>query len=156
MRRLILCSLLLCGTALARPPYRNQAIKQLNFTGSPLESSTMSCSYCHMSDYGGAPWNPFGNALRSTLKADSKRNFSQALYTLLGNLKDSDKDGYEDALEVYAHTLPGDAKSVPNSKHDVLWAAFVKAGGTNLYAPAVRKEQLPSQALPSGANTTKP
>ena len=65
--------------------------------------------------------------------------FPQALYALLQADTDADGDGYPDALEVYAGTLPGDPASVPTPPVQDLRAAFEQAGGVAQYAPPKKK-----------------
>ncbi|GEM48032.1 thrombospondin type 3 repeat-containing protein [Deinococcus cellulosilyticus] len=123
------------GTAFALPQYRLQAIKQFHYKGSTLKKSTMACTFCHVQDSGGAPWNPFGENLRKTFRENPDRSVAEALYLVLEQDLDSDGDGYSDVLEVYAHTFPGNAENKPEKSVDALKTAFEKAGGLEQYAP---------------------
>jgi len=129
---IVLMGSLVASVAVARPPYRLQAITQFHLVADNNNVRTVGCIYCHVSPNGGAPWNPFGENVRANFKG----NISQALYDALKANKDSDGDGYTDVLEVFAGTLPGD----PNSKHLVdpacLQQSLAKAGGVDLYKPA--------------------
>lgn len=129
--------------ALAMPKFRLTAIQQFHYdVGNPLwelDRRVMACTYCHVKDSGGAPWNPFGQALQAQFVTDAatgqKNKFPQVLYDLLKAEKDADADGYPDALEVYAHTLPGDPASRPTQALPELRRAFDAAGGVAQYAP---------------------
>ncbi|MBB6097096.1 hypothetical protein HNR42_000510 [Deinobacterium chartae] len=125
----------LATAALARPPYRTQAIAQFHLEGSPLKKSTMSCAYCHTSDTGGPGWNPFGLEVRAGFAAEPKRRIADVLYRVLQANRDADGDGYPDALEVFARTLPGDPASAPTETLADLEARFQAAGGVEQYAP---------------------
>lgn len=120
--------------AFARPVYRSQAIDQLHIEGSKLSAKTMACTYCHVNASGGAPWNAFGEALKKGFRDHPKAKFDAVLYEVLAANRDSDEDGYPDALEVFAKTLPGDAKSKPTPTLADLRAAFDAAGGVKQYA----------------------
>ena len=66
---LTLLALLGLGSpAAAMPPFRLTAIQQLGYDKlDPLwqySGKVMSCTFCHVNKQGGAPWNPFGEALR--------------------------------------------------------------------------------------------
>ncbi|WP_243398218.1 hypothetical protein [Deinococcus koreensis] len=129
--------------ALAMPRFRIQAIPQLHYdTGNALwelDRRVMACTFCHVKDSGGAPWNPFGQAIQAAFQADAKAGgkakFPEVLYATLKAGGDADGDGYLDALEVYARTLPGDRESVPDRPLKELQAAFEGAGGIAQYAP---------------------
>ena len=98
--------LLLAPFALAMPKFRLQAIQQFHYDKeNPLweyDRRVMACSYCHVKESGGAPWNSFGQALQAQFQADGmkgqKNKFPQVLHDLLKAGKDSDGDGYTDAL----------------------------------------------------------
>lgn len=146
MRRKLLPVLLLpllAAPALAMPKFRLAAIQQFHYdAGNPLweyDKRVMACTYCHVNTSGGAPWNPFGQALQAQFVTDAaagqKNTFPQVLYDLLKAEKDSDGEGYPDALEVFAHTLPGDATSKPKTPLIELQKEFDKAGGVEQYAP---------------------
>ncbi|ADV66365.1 hypothetical protein Deima_0709 [Deinococcus maricopensis DSM 21211] len=129
--------------ALAMPKYRTAAIQQLHYdVGNPLwqyDRTVMSCTFCHVNVHGGAPWNPFGEALRAGFRASPRADFGAVLYGVLRANGDADADGYPDAVEVYARTLPGDAQSHPERPLAELQAAFEAAGGVTQYAPKRRK-----------------
>jgi hypothetical protein len=122
---LLLAFAVVASLALARPPYRNQVISQYHM------ASGVTCQYCHVNPGGGAPWNEFGKLLQ----ANWANGAGPALYESLKAMKDSDGDGYEDALEVFAGTLPGSADSKPNVEKAFLKANFDKAGGVDLFKP---------------------
>ena len=125
------------------PAFRLQAIVQLHYDeGEPLweySGKVMACTFCHVNARGGAPWNPFGQALQQGFQADPKAKFGNVLYSVLAANGDADGDGYPDAVEVFAHTLPGDASSKPQQPLAELEAAFEKAGGVGQYAAKARK-----------------
>ena len=142
---LTLLALLGLGSpAAAMPPFRLTAIQQLGYDKlDPLwqySGKVMSCTFCHVNKQGGAPWNPFGEALRRGFQAAPTSDFSQVLYTVLAAGGDSDGDGYPDAVEVFAHTLPGDAASHPSVPLAELQVPFEAAGGAAQYAA---KENVP-------------
>jgi hypothetical protein len=88
---------------------------------------------CHMNARGGAPWNPFGLAVG---KFRAKRlPIDKAVFEALKLEADVDKDGFTDALEVFAGTMPGDAISRPVETLEVLKSKFDAAGGVTQYAP---------------------
>lgn len=125
----------LAGTALAMPQYRLQAIAQLHYPGPTWSRKTMDCTFCHVNARGGPPWNAFGQELVAKLGSDPKLTFDKALYLVLQEGKDADGDGYPDALEIFAHTLPGDPSSKPTESLAELQARFAAAGGVSQYAP---------------------
>ncbi|GGM13549.1 hypothetical protein [Deinococcus aerophilus] len=141
-----LATLVLLGApvALALPKYRLQAIPQLRYDADnplwTLDRRVMACTYCHVHEGGGAPWNPFGEAIRAGFRADAeaggKGKFPDVLYATLQAGQDADGDGYPDALEVFARTLPGDPASRPDQPLAEVQAAFAVAGGVEQYAPA--------------------
>lgn len=134
---------LLGGAALALPKYRLQAAPQLHLTDGnelwQLDRRVISCSYCHVQETGGAPWNPFGQAIQATFRSEAEAGravkFPQALSVLLESNGDADADGYADALEVFARTLPGDPASHPERPVADLQAEFDAAGGAAQFAP---------------------
>jgi hypothetical protein len=129
--------------ALALPKYRMQAITQFHLDDgsglAALDRRVMACSYCHVKETGGAPWNPFGEAIRATFKANAeaggKAKFPEVLYILLESGADADGDSYPDALEVWAKTLPGNAASKPSEALEVVQARFEAAGGVRQFEP---------------------
>ena len=85
-----------------------------------------------MNARGGSPWNPFGLAIG---KFRAKRlPIDKAVFEALKLEADVDQDGFTDALEVFAGTLPGDANSKPTETLEVLKTKFETAGGVTLYA----------------------
>lgn len=140
--------LLLPSTALALPKFRLAAIGQFHYDqGNPLwefDRRVMACSYCHVKESGGAPWNSFGQALQAQFRTDAaqgqKNKFPQVLYDLLRAQQDSDGDGYADVLEVFARTLPGEASSKPEKAVAELETEFETAGGVQQFAPSKAKK----------------
>ena len=134
-----LACLLLGGSALALPKYRIAAARQLGYDGAgPLwqySRGVLPCITCHVSAAGGAPWNAFGQALQAGFRATPGADFGAVLHAVLRENGDADADGYPDALEVFAHTLPGDPASRPGQPLPRLEAAFQAAGGVAAYAP---------------------
>ena len=136
-------AVLLGGAALALPKYRLQAAPQLYLTGGndlwQLDRRVMSCAYCHEQETGGGSWNPFGQAIQATFRREAEAGravkFPQALSVLLESNGDADSDGYADALEVFARTLPGDPASHPERPAADLQAEFDAAGGAAQFAP---------------------
>ncbi|KQR15768.1 hypothetical protein ASF71_08050 [Deinococcus sp. Leaf326] len=129
--------------ALALPQYRTAAIRQFHYDeGNPLweyDRGVMACTFCHVRASGGAPWNPFGEEIRAAFRADAQAGgrvkFPAVLGKVLAAGKDADGDGYADALEVWAKTLPGDPQSHPDQPVAELEEAFGAAGGEALYVP---------------------
>lgn len=134
---------LLVPLALARPPYREQAIKQFHIEGPTWSKKTMACTYCHVNAGGGAPWNPFGQEVRASLGESSFKTIDVALYDVLAAGKDADGDGYPDAIEVYARTLPGDPKNRPAEALANLEKQFQAAGGVEQYKWTQEKSEKP-------------
>ena len=110
----------------AFPAYRAMAVKQLR-----LVDERVKCTYCHVNATGGDPWNPFGQAVQDALT----ENFPQTLYEVLKEKNDADGDGYFDALEVFAGSLPGDKSTMPLVNAKILAGYFEKAGGLGLFKP---------------------
>jgi hypothetical protein len=125
------------STVSAMPQFRLQAIQQLHYDRlDPLweySGKVMSCTFCHVGKGGGAPWNVFGQALQKGFQINPKSRFGDVLYTVLKANGDSDGDGYPDATEIYANTLPGDAASHPEQPLAELEKAFAAAGGMAQY-----------------------
>jgi hypothetical protein len=112
-------------------PVMYKQLKLEDRVGTALEKS--SCQLCHMKVRGGAPWNPFGLAIG---KFRAKRlPIDQAVFEALKLEADVDQDGFSDALEVFAGTMPGDANSKPLETLEELKAKFDAAGGVTQYAP---------------------
>ena len=117
---------------LAFNSYRLQAIKQLKLEPDKADGTmVVGCVLCHVNAEGGDPWNAFGQRVQAKLGGD----FAKTLIEVLSELRDSDADGYNDALEIFAKTLPGDAKSVPSQKLEELQQAFEKGGGLEQFKP---------------------
>jgi hypothetical protein len=114
----------------ARPAHRLQAIAQLG-----LQAEKVTCQYCHVNATGRAPWNAFGENIRTVWNGAGNKNFAQSLYLTLKDRKDSDGDGYADVLEVVAWTLPADKNSVPSTPKDTLEAELKAWGGVDRYKP---------------------
>ena len=135
--------LLALPVAFALPKYRTGAIVQLHYdVGNPLwayDRTVMSCAFCHVNESGGAPWNPFGEALKAGFRGNPKANFGTVLHDVLKANGDADADGYPDVIEVYARTLPGDPESKPDKTLAALEKAFEAAGGVAQYAPKRKK-----------------
>lgn len=118
--------------ALAFPTYRLEAIKLLKLEPDKTDGTRMvGCTLCHVSPEGGAPWNPFGIRVQAALIGDIR----QAIFAVLSEMRDADGDGFEDALEIFAKTMPGDPKSVPQEKRDIVKERFDKSGGLEQYRP---------------------
>jgi hypothetical protein len=112
-------------------PVMYKQLKLGDRVGTVLEKS--SCQLCHVNARGGAPWNPFGLAIG---KFRAKRlPIDKAVFEALKLEVDVDKDGFSDALEVFAGMMPGDANSKPGETLEVLKSKFDAAGGVTLYAP---------------------
>ncbi len=142
------------SVSLAMPRFRLAAIQQFHYDADyPLwqyDKRAMSCTFCHVSASGGAPWNSFGQSLRAQFVRNAattqaaatqgsraaQNKFPQVLYDLLRAGQDADGDGYPDVLEVFARTLPGDAGSKPTQPLAQLRQAFEAAGGVEQYRPA--------------------
>lgn len=122
---------LVASVGVARPPYRLQAIQQFGLVADKDSNRTVTCQYCHVNAGGGAPWNDFGNNVRSNFKG----NISEALYEALKAMKDSDGDGYADVLEVFAGTWPGNPDSKPLATPEALMERLQKAGGLDIFKP---------------------
>ncbi|GGK31629.1 hypothetical protein GCM10008955_26820 [Deinococcus malanensis] len=141
-------TLLSVPAALALPTYRKQAAQQFRYDRDnplwDLDRRVVPCTYCHIRVTGGAPWNPFGEAIRAAFRADAQAGkhskFPVILHGLLASEGDADKDGYSDALEVYARTLPGDDTSYPRTAEKEVRAAYENAGGAQQYLPPKSKK----------------
>lgn len=131
--------LLSAPAALALPKYRTEAVRFLGHDkDDPLWELTrkvMPCVTCHTQPQGGKGWNPFGQSLQAEFRAQPHANFRTVLRSVLAKNADADADGYPDALEFFARTLPGDPRSRPAEALAVLHAEFEKAGGLTQYQP---------------------
>jgi hypothetical protein len=127
-------SLISISVVSARSSFDPVMYKQLKLedqVGTALEKS--SCQLCHMNARGGAPWNPFGLAIG---KFRAKRlPIDKAVFEALKLEADVDQDGFSDALEVFAGTMPGDANSKPGETPEALKLKFDSAGDVTQYAP---------------------
>ncbi|WP_409013289.1 hypothetical protein [Deinococcus sp.] len=128
----------LCGSVLAMPQFRLTAIQQLGYDRlDPLwqySGKVMGCTFCHVGKQGGAPWNVFGQALQKGFAANPRSSFGDVLYAVLRANGDQDGDGYPDAIEVFARTLPGDPGSHPDRPLAELEQEFAAVGGVEAYA----------------------
>jgi hypothetical protein len=130
-----LAGIAFAGAVNAKNSYRLQAITQYKLEPDRDDGTrVVGCTYCHINSTGAAPWNPFGLNVRNTFRKESSalpgdQRIKEALFKVLLLKLDSDDDGYMDALEVYAGTLPGNKLSVPKRAADDLEKAFTDAGG---------------------------
>ena len=158
LTRLLALALLIFSPSLAMPAYRLQAIPQLHYDqDDPLwqySGKVMACTFCHVNKAGGAPWNPFGQALQRGFQADPKARFGDVLYSVLAANGDADGDGYPDAIEVFAHTLPGDASSKPDKPLAELESEFEAAGGVGQYAATSKKKAGKALSAPAAKSPT--
>nr|WP_246363475.1 hypothetical protein [Deinococcus budaensis] len=131
--------LLSAPAALGLPKYRTQAAQQLGHDKDDplwqLSGKVMPCVTCHTRPQGGQGWNAFGERLRAGFREQPTAKFGAVLFAVLEEGADADGDGFPDALEFYARTLPGDPKSRPAQALALLQAEFGKAGGLNQYRP---------------------
>ncbi|WP_185974602.1 hypothetical protein [Deinococcus detaillensis] len=164
MKRWGALALLLLTPTLAMPAFRLTAIQQFHYDkDDPLwqySGKVMACTFCHVNAKGGAPWNVFGQALQKGFQTNPKAKFADVLYSVLAANGDADGDGYPDVIEVFAHTLPGDANSKPEKPLAELETEFAAAGGVGQYAPKASQEkpskkgQKSSPALNAPATTS--
>ena len=129
----------------AKNQYRLAAVAQYRLEPDREDGTrAVACTFCHINSTGAAPWNPFGLNLRETFRKESSAQpadvrIKAALYKVLVKKLDSDGDRYNDALEIYAGTLPGNALSTPKRELDELEKAFTAAGGyAQFKAPETR------------------
>jgi hypothetical protein len=128
----IIVTFVCLSSALAFPSYRLQAVQQLKLEPDKADGTMIvGCVLCHVNPEGGDPWNAFGQRVQAKLGGD----FAKTLLEVLSELHDSDGDGYNDALEIFAKTYPGNAKSVPTQKLEELQKAFEKGGGLEQFKP---------------------
>jgi hypothetical protein len=128
---------LVYSVAGARSSYGNLAFSQYQLQKDATITKA-GCKFCHNSAFGGESWNKFGIALKTQWEGAANRKIQDALYLVLKENKDSDSDGYNDALEVIAKTLPGDAKSKPSATIVELEAQLKKLGGVEVFKPVVK------------------
>ncbi len=131
-------TLVVISSAGARSSYNALFTTQYKLEKDPIITKA-SCKYCHSSVFGGSTWNKFGTALKAQWEGTANRKIQEALYTVLKENKDSDNDGFTDVLEVVAKTLPGDAKSKPNTKVIELEEQLKTLGGVEIFKPVVTK-----------------
>lgn len=93
------------------------------------------CAYCHSSRERVETLNPFGKALNELWKGEARENPGEALYLVLKAKRDADGDGYADALEVVAGTLPGDKSIKPTATEAQLEAKLKQRGGVDSFKP---------------------
>ncbi len=128
---------LVYSIASARSSYSTLAFSQYQLEkDAPVTKS--GCKFCHSSAFGGESWNKFGTALKTQWEGAANRKIQDALYLVLKENKDSDGDGYSDALEIVAKTLPGDAKSKPSVTVVELETQLKKLGGVDAFKPALK------------------
>ena len=113
MKRTMILSLSLAGvmilsiTAIARPGYL-QLFRRIEKPPAKSRLDKAACLTCHVKPGGGKILNPYG--------LDFKKNGANE--ESLKNIRalDSDSDGSDNASEISAGTLPGDARSKPIAK----------------------------------------
>jgi hypothetical protein len=117
---------------LARPAYFRQALPLFHLA-EVADFQKGGCTLCHVKTTGGNPWNPFGESVKANFFGAANKNIAEAIYlTMLAN-KDSDGDGYGDALEIIAHTFPGNPASKPSTPVDTLAAEYKAWGGAKYF-----------------------
>jgi hypothetical protein len=115
----------------ARNIYRLHAIQQYKLG----TDTVMTCQYCHAKTSGGNNWNGFGQLMLEVYRKNAKGSPEAMLYLTLKAKRDSDDDGFIDALEVVAKTLPGDPESKPQKTVPELETALKKMGGLDAFKP---------------------
>jgi hypothetical protein len=128
---------LACSVAGARSSYSNLMFGQYQLEKDATITKS-GCKFCHSTAFGGESWNKFGSALKIQWEGAANRKIQDALYLVLKENKDSDGDGYSDALEIVAKTLPGDAKSKPSASVSDLEAQLKKLGGIEAFKPVIK------------------
>jgi hypothetical protein len=121
----------------ARSSYGNLTLSQYKLEKDPAMTKA-GCKLCHTTAFGGGTWNKFGAALKAQWEGAGGKKIQDALYLVLKEKKDSDGDGFNDALEVVAKTLPGDAKSKPSATVADLEAELKKLGGVDVFKPVAK------------------
>jgi hypothetical protein len=131
---------LVLSVGFAKNTYRLAAITQFKLSPDTEDGTRLVlCTYCHVNNSGNKPWNSFGINLQSTFRNETDTSLSNtirikdALFKVLVKKLDSDNDGYYDALEVFAKTLPGNDASKPTLEPAKLEAQFKDAGGFAQY-----------------------
>lgn len=100
-----------CMPAAALPEYLQAAKTAYGFkAGGAVDSKA--CNLCHAGDTNKNSLNSFGKDLQAALKASADHRVTPALIRTLDS-KDSDGDGWPNASEFAADTLPGDPASKP-------------------------------------------
>lgn len=122
----------------ARSTYGSLLSSQYKLEKDPVIKKA-GCQFCHSTAFGGRSWNKFGDSIRTQFDGAANRKIQDALYLVLKENQDSDSDGYSDALEVVAKTLPGDAKSKPSARIGDLEEQLKKLGGIDAFKPVVTK-----------------
>lgn len=95
---------------LAKPEIQAAAHKALKIKPTSRVGRAQ-CLLCHVAP-NNYKFNPFGHDVHEAAEELKVREFTPELIKLIGS-KDSDKDGYSNARELAADTLPGDPKSKP-------------------------------------------
>jgi hypothetical protein len=121
----------------ARSSYSTLAFSQYQFEKNTLVTKS-GCKFCHSTAFGGESWNKFGIALKTQWEGAANKKIQEALFLVLKENLDSDGDGFSDALEIVAKTLPGDAKSKPSAAVLDLEAQLKKLGGVEAFKPVVK------------------
>jgi hypothetical protein len=111
----------------ALPQYWDAAISHYGLVDDPR---VVSCVLCHTTPLGGPPWNPFGMDVLNAL-GRAGGDIVRALDMVDSLELDSDGDGYPNALELFAGTLPGDPNSRPLVTVEQLRADYLAARGAN-------------------------
>ena len=114
--------------ARARPVYHPQLLEQFQLEDD-LVARRASCAYCHASAERVEGLNPFGRAVLVALAGGGEERLGEALHRTLRAGRDADGDGYRDALEVVARTLPGDPRSRPVQSRAALEKRLRALGG---------------------------
>jgi hypothetical protein len=109
----------------ALPQYWEAAISHYGLVDDPR---VVSCVLCHTTPLGGPPWNPFGMDVLNAL-GRAGGDIVGALDMVDSLDLDSDGDGYPNALELFAGTLPGDPDSRPLATVERLLEDYLAARG---------------------------
>ena len=75
--------------------------------------ATRNCQLCHKQATNANSLNPYGKSVQSALNSASAEQLTPALLHSLDN-QDPDNDGFSNASEFQADTLPGDPQSHPD------------------------------------------
>lgn len=79
--------------------------------GGILSKAVANCTFCHVAQ-GPPKRNPYGTDLEAALKQAQTKTLTSDILKSIEN-KDSDGDGFTNAAEIAADTLPGDSSSKP-------------------------------------------